>query len=58
MAFLAQKLIYKINIWFNFVPHFFGQDHLLNVIISGQTDAAQNLIDDFFSNFGCQKTLP
>ena len=23
-----------------------------------EADAAQNLIDDFFSNFGCQKNLP
>ena len=38
MAFLAQKLIYTINIWFNFASgSFFEQDHLLN------------LIDDFFS---------
>ena len=50
----------------NFVPgSFFEQDHLLNLIIlrlyvkewpkcariSKQTDVAQNLIDDFFSNF-------
>ena len=33
MAFLAQKLIYTINIWFNFVfGSFFEQDHLLNLI--------------------------
>ena len=32
MAFLVQKLIYKINIWFNFVfSSFFEQDHLLNL---------------------------
>ena len=38
MAFLAQKLIYTINIWFNFVlGPFFEQDDLLN------------FIDDFFS---------
>ena len=36
MAFLAQKLIYTINIWFNFVLGlFFKQDHLLNLIILG-----------------------
>ena len=30
MTFLAQKLIYTLNIWFNFVPgSFFEQDHLL-----------------------------
>ena len=23
-----------------------------------ETDAAQNLIDDFFSNFDCQRTFP
>ena len=34
MAFLAQKLIYKTNISFTFVPGaFFEQDHLLNLII-------------------------
>ena len=36
MAFLAEKLIYTINIWFNFVcGSFFEQDHLLNLIILG-----------------------
>ena len=36
MAFLAQKLIYTINIWFNFVfGLFFEQDHLLNLFVSG-----------------------
>ena len=36
MAFLAQKLIYTINIWLNFVfGSFFEQDHLLNLFISG-----------------------
>ena len=36
MAFLAQKLIYTINIWFNFVfGSFFEQDHPLNLFISG-----------------------
>ena len=36
MAFLAQKLIYTINIWFNFVfGSFFEQDHLLNLFILG-----------------------
>ena len=36
MAFLTQKLIYTINIWFNFVfGSFFEQDHLLNLFISG-----------------------
>ena len=54
MTFLVQKLIYTINIWFNFVPgSFFEQDHLLNLIILGtkictyfkiETDIAQNLI--------------
>ena len=34
MAFLAQNLIYTINIWFNFVLNsFLKQDHLLNLII-------------------------
>ena len=33
---LAQKLIYTINIWFNFdLDSFYKQDHLLNVIILG-----------------------
>ena len=74
MALLVQKLIYTINIWFNVVPgSFFGQDHLLNLIIlwvyaerwpkddlnfKTETDVAQNLIDDFFSNFGYQKNFP
>ena len=65
MAFLAQKLIYTINIWFNFVSGlFFEQDHLLNLFISGvyakrwpkcarisipKTDVVQNLIDDFLT---------
>ena len=36
MAFLAQKLVYTINIWFNFVfGSFFEQDHLLNLFILG-----------------------
>ena len=36
MPFLMQKLIYTINIWFNFVlAHFFEQDHLLNLFILG-----------------------
>ena len=36
MAFLAQKLIHIINIWFNFVPgSFFGQYHPSNLIILG-----------------------
>ena len=36
MAFLSQKLICTINIWFNFVPGlFFEQDHLSNLIILG-----------------------
>ena len=35
MAFLAQKLIYTINIWFNFVFGWFSeQDHLYNLFIS------------------------
>ena len=36
MTYLAQKLIYTINIWFNFVfGTFFEQDRLLNLIILG-----------------------
>ena len=36
MAFLAQKLIYTINIWFDFVfGSFFEKDHLINLFISG-----------------------
>ena len=36
MVFLAQKLIYTINIWFNFVLRlFFEKDRLLNLIILG-----------------------
>ena len=36
IAFLMQRLIYKINIWFNFVfGSFFEQDFLLNLIILG-----------------------
>ena len=73
MVFLAQKLIYTINIWFNFVfGSFFQQDHLLNLFISWvirkddlnahvfntKTDVAQNLIYAFFSNFDCQRTFP
>ena len=60
VAFLAQKLIYATNIWLKF----FEQDHLLNIIIlmcthlQTKTNAAQNLIGDFFSNFDCQKTFP
>ena len=50
MAFLAQKLIYKINIWFNFVPaSFFGsRSSIKRNYFRAETDAAQNLIDDFF----------
>ena len=55
MAFFAQKLIYTINIWFNFVHGtFFEQDYLLNLIIFGtqmctyEPDAAQNQADYFF----------
>ena len=62
MACLAQKLIYTINIWFNFVlGSFFEQEHLLSLLISGvyakrwpkcaritKTDVAQNVMDDFF----------
>ena len=63
MAFLAQKLIYIINIWFNFVfGSFSEQDHLLNILISGvmwkddlnvhifhyKNWCSPNLIDDFF----------
>ena len=62
MAFLAQKLFYKINIWFGFVSgSFFEQDHLLNLIILGvytddlndmyfktKADVFQNLIDIVF----------
>ena len=65
MAFLAQKLIYAITTWFNFVfGSFYEKDHLLSLFILGvyakrwpkcayfhtKTDVAQNLIDDFFSN--------
>ena len=36
MAFLAQKLTYTINIWFNFVfDSFFEQDHLLPLFRMG-----------------------
>ena len=36
MEFLMQKLVYTINIWFNFVSgSFFEQDHLLNLIVLG-----------------------
>ena len=32
MAFFAEKLIYTINVWFNFVfGSFFDQDHLLGI---------------------------
>ena len=34
MAFLVQKLIYTINLWFNFVlSSFFEKDHQLNLNI-------------------------
>ena len=47
MAFLAQKLIYIINIRFDFVfSLFFEQDHLLN--LKTETDTAQDLIHYFF----------
>ena len=68
MVFLAQKLIYTVNIQFNFAfGLFFEHDHLLNLIILGvyakqmftyfktEIDIAQNLIDDFFSNFDRQR---
>ena len=36
LAFLAQNLIYAVNIWFKFMfGSFFQQDHLLNLFISG-----------------------
>ena len=36
MAFLAQKLIYTINAWFNFAfGSYSEQDRLLNLIILG-----------------------
>ena len=70
---LVQKLIYALNIWFNFMPgSFFKQDHLLNVLIlrfyakrwprcttyfKTETDVVQNLID-FFYNFDCKRILP
>ena len=69
MAFLAQKLIYAITTWFNFVfGSFYEKDHLLSLFILGvyakrwpkcayfhaKTDVAQNLIDDFFLT--CQRT--
>ena len=64
MVFSTQKLIYLINIWFNFgFGSFVEQDHLLNLIILGVyakkwskyacisklTDVAQNLIDNLLS---------
>ena len=63
MIFLTERLIYTINIWFNFVfGSFFEQDYLSNLIILGfmqkddqmftyfkiETDVTQNLMDDFF----------
>ena len=52
MAFLAQKLIYIINIWFKFVfEPFLKQDHLLNLFISGVNAKRWPKwarIDDFF----------
>ena len=58
MAFLAQKLIYTINMWFYFLSgSFFEQDHLINLTILGtymgtyfkiETDVAKNLIGYFF----------
>ena len=35
MAFLMQKPIYTINIWYNFVPDSFFEQDLLNLIILG-----------------------
>ena len=74
MPFLMQKLIYTINIWFNFVlAHFFEQDHLLNLFILGvyakkwpkcARISIQKLMQPkiwsiiFFSNFDCQRTFP
>ena len=59
MAFLAQKLIHTISIYFNFVfGSFFEEDHLVNLIILGVNDVDQNLINDFFSDFDYQRTFP
>ena len=46
-VFLAQKLIYIINIWFNFVPgSFFGQDYLLNLMFMWKDDLNMHLFQD------------
>ena len=73
-ASLAQKLIYAINIWFNFVfASFFEQDCLLNLIILGVYAkrwpkyagvSKQKLMQAkiwsmiFFSDFDFQRTFP
>ena len=73
MAFLAQKLIYAIDIWFNFVfGSVFEQNHLLNLFISGvmrKHDLNVHVFQYknwcspnsdrwfFFSNFDCQRTF-
>ena len=74
MAFLTQRLINTINVWFNFVfGSFFEQDHLWNLIILGvygkewpkcarilKQKLTQSKIWSmiFFSNLDCQKTFP
>ena len=74
MAFLAHKLIYTINIWFNFLfgsffqkgssinlylfQEFMRKDELNVQVFNTKTDVAQNQIDNFFSNFDCQRTFP
>ena len=34
------------------------KDDLMRTHFKTETDVAQNLIDNFFSNFDCQKTIP
>ena len=62
MAFLPQKLIHRINIWFNFVFGSFDSNSLnyfrslCEKMISmckhfKTSDAAQNLVDDFIFFF-------
>ena len=73
MSFLAQKMIYTINIWFNFVfGSFSEQDHLLNFLFQEfmlKDDLNVHLFQYknycspksdrwFFSNFGCQRSFP
>ena len=48
MAFLAQKLIYTIIIWFNYVfGSFFEQDHLLNLFILAVSRAKTDLHNNY-----------